>query len=46
MDYTSDYYFMESGKNVREVGFNSSGEACAESMFDQMYPDFLVGHST
>ena len=46
MEYTSESYFLERGNKVRGVIFKSSGEAHEASMFEQKYPDFLMGHST
>ena len=46
MVYTSESSLLERGKNVRGTYFNSSGEACVASNFDQLHPAFLVGHST
>ena len=46
MDYTSESSLLERGGNIRGGNLKSSREAHVASIFDQWYPDFLVGHST
>ena len=46
MEYTSKSSFLERGNKVSGVGFKSSGESRVASIFDQRYPELLLGKSS